>query len=139
MNIGYKAPRTIESVKLPFVVATPKSRFAKKSAHPIKINTGASFNGSPPRVRYFKSIPNETNKVVVRIITMVISALPCEPIDIQTNAVPKPAAAPSARIKGLMGSPCESSGPLAKNAPTIANAAPIERISDKRSPFTKNA
>ena len=56
-----------------------------------------------------------------------------------TKANPNPAAAPSARISGLIGRPCESSGPLAKNAPTIASAAPIERIRDKRSPLTKKA
>ena len=55
------------------------------------------------------------------------------------GAVVDPAAAPSARISGLIGSPRESSGPLAKNAPTIASAAPIESITDRRSPLIKKA
>jgi hypothetical protein len=39
--------------------------------------------------------------VVALIMTIVMSALDSEPIDIKVKAVPKPAAAPSARKSGL--------------------------------------
>ena len=51
--------------------------------------------------------------------------------------MPKPIAAPIARSKGLIGRPCESSGPLAQKTPTSARTTPMETIAESLSPFTK--
>ena len=77
-----------------------------------------------------------TINVVALIITIVINALDSDPIAIKVIAVPKPAAAPSAKKIGFGDSPCDSSGPLAQNAPTIAMTTPIPCAVVSTSPFT---
>ena len=68
------------------------------------------------------------SSVVVRIIVIVISALLCDPIAIKTSAKPKKKAAESERRTGFNGSPCETSGPLARNPPRSAAATPMLKI-----------
>ena len=81
----------------------------------MKISDGYSFLVNPPIVRNLSAMAIVTKKVAPRIETIVISALDCEPIDIEVNAVPNPSAAPIARSKGFKGRPWESSGPLAQH------------------------
>ena len=64
-----------------------------------------------------------------------MSALVCEPIEIKVSEVPNPHAAPMASKSGRIGSPCESSGPLAQNAPASASTIPIDVIRESESPF----
>ena len=89
----------------PKFVATPRSRFAEKSATPTKIKTGISDLLKFPSVLYRMTNVMVTKKVVERIMTMVISALDSDPIDINVIAVPKPAAAPTAKKSGLGDNP----------------------------------
>ena len=61
------------------MVATPKNRFAIKSAAPITIKIGIFFLDNPPKVRYLASKNKETINVVRRIVVIVIIALELEP------------------------------------------------------------
>jgi hypothetical protein len=110
----------------PFVVATPKSKLAAKSATPIKMRTGTSERVNRIEPRYLKRITRPISKVEVLIVVMVMSALDSEPIAINIRQVPKKRAAPIARRRGLSGTPCETSGPLARNPPRIARTTPRE-------------
>ena len=78
--------------------------------------------------RYFRKIAIPIIKVVVRIIVIVISALLCEPIAMNTRARPKKIAAERASSTGFSGNPCETSGPLAKKPPISAAATPMLTI-----------
>ena len=71
-----------------------------------------------------------TISVVARIVVIVIRALLCEPIAMQISALPKKKAALRASSTGFKGSPCEISGPLARNPPTIAMMTPNHRIAE---------
>ena len=85
----------------PKLVAAPRSKFARKSETPMKIKTGISDFSNFPTFRNLMTKIIVNMKVVALIMTIVISALDSEPIDIKVNAVPKPAAAPSASNIGL--------------------------------------
>ena len=135
--IGYRDPKTIATETNPFVVATPNSRFAMKSAAPMKIRIGISFLENPPVVLNLIAIEIVTKKVAPRIETMVNRALSCDPMAINVSAKPNPAAAPKARSSGLIGKPFESSGPLAQKTPTKATTIPIEASVESLSPVIK--
>jgi hypothetical protein len=93
VTIGNNEPITTASETKPLVVATPSSRFPKKSAAPIPINTGMSFLEKPPVVLYFANNSSEIIKVENRIVVIVIIALDFEPTAINEIAPPKPRAA----------------------------------------------
>ena len=63
-----------------------------------------------------------------------MSALDSDPFAINIRHVPKLTAAPRARKTGFKGNPCDSSGPLAKNAPRRANMTPIATMPLNLSP-----
>ena len=65
---------------------------------------------------------------------MVNKALDSEPTAINVSESPKPAAAPNASNKGLIGIPCESSGPLAQKTPTSAMNTPTKATVESASP-----
>ena len=73
--IGYRDPKTIATETSPFVVATPSSRLARKSAAPIKIRIGRSFFENLPVVLNFSASAIVTKNVAPRIDTIVSKAL----------------------------------------------------------------
>ena len=99
-------------------------KLARKSATPINIKDGASLFLNPPVVRNLIAMPIVNIAVVARIVTIVISALDSEPIDMKVKQVPKPNAAAKARSRGLSEIPSETSGPLAQKAPKSATTTP---------------
>ena len=135
--IGYIEPKTIATDTDPLLQAIPKSRLARKSATPIKSRLGNSCRVNPPKLRARNAIAIVTMKVAARIVTIVIKALDCDPIEINVRAVPKPAAAPTAKSSGRNGTPFVSSGPLAQNAPASATTTPHEVRKERASPLNK--
>ena len=125
VTIGNIDPKTTASETNPLVVATPSSKFPKKSAAPIIIKIGRSFLLKPPNVLNLASRSNATIKVVQRIVVIVIIALVWDPFAIKVIAPPNPKAAMVANISGFAETPPRISGPLAQNPPSNATHIPI--------------
>ena len=87
-----------------------------------------------PVVRNLSAKEMVTKNVAPLIETIVNKALLCDPIAIKVRAKPKPAAAPKARRIGLIGKPCDNSGPLAQNTPINAITTPTKVIVERTSP-----
>ena len=80
----------------PFVVATPKRKFARKSAIPMKQSNGRDFAGNPPVVRNRIAKRAQTSTEATRIEVIVSNEFVFEPIAINVSAVPNPSAATQA-------------------------------------------